>query len=153
MQHQGLAFLLGIDSDRDIYYSVRRIPPPADRAAAGEEEDAMSDAAIAVSSPYSQWQDWLRLPLPADTADDSVVEQERQAGTDGWVRSRYDTARRTALAPIQAQETGDGKKGTYHGIFRDGNLPLALAHRARLRRSDSGPDPSDNSGHLMARYP
>jgi hypothetical protein len=106
VQHQGLVFLFGIDSNRDIYYAVRRTPAAPTEPVESEDTD---DAAAAVTSPVatSQWGEWVRLPLPVDQPDESVIQREREEGVDRWVRSQYNTANRTALAPIQVLSDGE----------------------------------------------
>ncbi|PSN11469.1 hypothetical protein C7293_24160 [filamentous cyanobacterium CCT1] len=106
VQHQGLVFLFGIDSNRDIYYAVRRTPAAPTEPVESENTD---DEAAAAASPVatSQWGEWVRLPLPVDQPDESVIQREREEGVDRWVRSQYSTATRTALAPIQVISDGE----------------------------------------------
>jgi hypothetical protein len=105
--HQGLVFLFGVDGNRDIYYAVRRTPAAptepvdSDPAADGEVVDPVAPVAA------SQWGEWVRLQLPAEQPDASVIQREREEGTDVWVRSQYNTADRTALAPIQVLSDGE----------------------------------------------
>jgi len=111
VQHQGLVFLFGIDRDRDLYYTVRRAPAPptptdtqAPEMAEGEEDE------VAMTPPPANratWREWVQLPLPADAPDFSVIQREQAEGTAEWVRSQYNTARRTALAPIQVLSDGE----------------------------------------------
>ena len=107
VQHQGLVFLFGIDTNRDVYYAVRRTPAaPTEPTEPAETPD---DEAGAPTTPVvtSQWGEWVRLQLPVDQPDESVIQREREEGVDQWVRSQYSTANRTALAPIQVLSDGE----------------------------------------------
>ncbi|MGG6242058.1 LamG-like jellyroll fold domain-containing protein [Nodosilinea sp. AN01ver1] len=128
VQHQGLVFLFGIDTSRDIYYAVRRTPPaPTEPAVLPESADADASAESADPVPPSPWGEWVRLPLPTDQPDESVLQREREEGVDQWVRSQYSTADRTALAPIQVLSDGE-----HLFVFRQSTENTLLADRFLL---------------------
>jgi hypothetical protein len=114
VQHQGLVFLFGIDDNRDLYYAVRRPPTaptqePSEATEGAESTETADEVGPAPTMPAtgSVWREWVRLPLPTDSPDLSVIQREREEGTAEWVRSQYNTARRTALAPIQVLSDGE----------------------------------------------
>jgi hypothetical protein len=107
VQHQGLVFLFGIDTNRDIYYAVRQTPLSSTQSVVEEEEMDPSDPSDTIPDRPSQWGEWVRLPLPADQPDESVIQREREERTNQWVRSQYNTAHSTALAPIQVLSDGE----------------------------------------------
>lgn len=98
VQHEGRVLLLGIDSQRDIFYAVKRSPEAIANVPASENDGTMPVL----------WGDWQRLSLPDDPIGDPSVEQrQRETGVYELVRSRYNTADQTALAPIQAVSYGE----------------------------------------------
>lgn len=127
VQHQGLVFLFGIDTNRDLYYTVRRAPAPPTQTATETTDTAQGedDTAVAPTPPVtsSAWREWVQLPLPADASDFSVIQREQAEGTAEWVRSQYNTARRTALAPIQVLSDGEQlfvfRQSTDNTLFAD----------------------------------
>jgi hypothetical protein len=127
VQHQGLVFLFGIDTNRDLYYTVRRAPaPPTQTATETTDTDQDEDEAPVTPMPPASsvaWREWVQLPLPADDPDFSVIRREQEEGTAEWVRSQYNTARRTALAPIQVLSDGDQlfvfRQSTENTLFVD----------------------------------
>jgi hypothetical protein len=109
VQHEGKVLLFGINSRREIYYAVKQIQPPrSDQQQTTTSNGEANSSTQAPPADLNPWRDWQRLSFPDDaTGDPSVTAREQAEGTYEFVRSLYNTADQTALAPIQPLSDGE----------------------------------------------
>ena len=109
VQHQGTVALFGLDAERTIWYSVRL----------GEPANAFD--------PAETWSSWLRLPLPDQQVDRSVVDKERAGAATDLIGSCFSTRHNAALAPIQCLSDGD-----HIWVFRQSSVDPPTSERPNL---------------------